>query len=168
MFYVCQGSCLCSNVNNSGKVIYCFGDLVPRNTKLVPEENNTKQKQSHKDLLVAQIGIWVFGLLALLIVLLLIRKSITSLRKHIEKVTDRLPVYHDEDEMMSQGSGPGSPTLQHKDTTLESMVGHEEYLNLLHKENGMELNQAEHRIPEMGSTSGRIKTPAVGRRGYKQ
>ena len=44
----------------------------------------------------------------------------------------------------------------------------QEYLNLLHKENGMELNQAEHRIPEMGSTSGRIKTPGVGRRGYKQ
>ena len=60
-----------------------------------------------------------------LIVLLLIRKSITSLRKHIEKVTERLPVYHDEEEMMSQGSGPNSPTLQHKDTTLESMVGHE-------------------------------------------
>ena len=60
-----------------------------------------------------------------LIVLLLIRKSITSLRKHIEKVTDRLPVYHDEDEMMSQGSGPQSPALQHKDTTLESMVGYE-------------------------------------------
>ena len=55
----------------------------------------------------------------------MIRKSITSLRKHIEKVTDRLPVYHDEDEMMSQGSGPQSPALQHKDTTLESMVGHE-------------------------------------------
>ena len=32
----------------------------------------------------------------------------------------------------------------------------------------MELNQAEHRIQEMGSTSGRIKTPAVGRRGYRQ
>ena len=54
-----------------------------------------------------------------LIVLLLIRKSITSLRKHIEKVTERLPVYYDEEEMMSQGS------LHHKDTTLESMVGHE-------------------------------------------
>ena len=66
-----------------------------------------------------------YCLLIRLIVLLLIRKSITSLRKHIEKVTDRLPVYHDEDEMMSQGSGPSSPTLQHKDTTLESMVGHE-------------------------------------------
>ena len=44
----------------------------------------------------------------------------------------------------------------------------QEYLNLLHKENGMELNQAEHRIQEMGSSSGRIKTPGVGRRGYKQ
>ena len=54
-----------------------------------------------------------------MIVLLLIRKSITSLRKHIEKVTERLPVYYDEEEMMSQGS------LHHKDTTLESMVGHE-------------------------------------------
>ena len=55
-----------------------------------------------------------------LIVLLLIRKSITSLRKHIEKVTERLPVYHDEEEMMSS---PGS--LHHKDTTLESMLGQE-------------------------------------------
>ena len=60
-----------------------------------------------------------------LIVLLLIRKSITSLRKHIEKVTERLPVYEDDEEMMSQTSAPNSPTLQHKDTTLESMVGYE-------------------------------------------
>ena len=32
-----------------------------------------------------------------LIVLILIRKSITSLRKHLQKVTERLPLYHDDD-----------------------------------------------------------------------
>ena len=55
-----------------------------------------------------------------MIVLLLIRKSITSLRKHIERVTERLPVYHDEADTCPPP--PQSPGLQHKDTTLESMV----------------------------------------------
>ena len=32
-----------------------------------------------------------------LIVLILIRKSITSLRKHLQHVTQRLPLYHDDD-----------------------------------------------------------------------
>ena len=54
------------------------------------------------------------------VLLLLIRKSLTSLRKHIERVTDRLPKYHDHEDMMSPP--PQSPSLQHKDTTLESIV----------------------------------------------
>ena len=53
------------------------------------------------------------------VLLLLIRKSITSLRKHIERVTDRLPKYHDHEDVSST---PKSPSLQHKDTTLESIV----------------------------------------------
>ena len=44
-----------------------------------------------------------------LIVLLLIRKSITSLKKHLEKVSDRLPMYHDDD-LISQNSTTASPT----------------------------------------------------------
>ena len=38
MFYVCQGSCLCGTVNNRGKVIYCYGDLVPRHGELFSGE----------------------------------------------------------------------------------------------------------------------------------
>ena len=38
-----------------------------------------------------------------LIVLLLIRRSITSLRRNLQRVTDRLPIYHDDD-MMSTNS----------------------------------------------------------------
>ena len=55
-----------------------------------------------------------------LIVLLLIRKSITSLRKHIERVTERLPVYHDEEDTCT--SPPQSPasTLQHTETMVLS------------------------------------------------
>merc|ERR1719277_2083160 len=119
MFYVCQGSCLCGTVNNRGKVIYCYGDLVPRHGELFSESGTTNGRTTPRDLLAAQLGIWVFGLIALLIVLLLIRKSISSLRKHIERVTDRLPMYHDDEDMLSP---PQSPSLQHKDTTLESMV----------------------------------------------
>ena len=47
----------------------------------------------------------------------------------------------------------------------------QECLNLLHKENGIELNQAEHRIQEMGSTSTRFASlgrPAVGPRPWCQ
>ena len=57
--------------------------------------------------------------------LLLIRKSISSLREHIEKVTERLPWYHDDDDLLSSHSTATSPPLQHKDTTMESMVGDE-------------------------------------------
>jgi len=121
MFYVCQGSCLCGTVNNRGKVIYCYGDLVPRHSELFSDgQTNSNGRTSPRDLLAAQLGIWVFGLLALLIVLLLIRKSITSLRKHIERVTERLPVYHDDEDILTP---PQSPSLHQKDTTLESMEG---------------------------------------------
>ena len=53
-----------------------------------------------------------------LIVLLLIRKSITSLRKHIERVTERLPVYHDEEDTCTPP--PQSPGLQHTETMVLS------------------------------------------------
>jgi len=128
MFYVCQGSCLCGTVNNRGKVIYCYGDLVPRHGELFSETGTTNGRTTPRDLLAAQLGIWVFGLIALLIVLLLIRKSISSLREHIEKVTERLPWYHDDDDLLSNHSTATSPPLQHKDTTMESMVGEEEGL----------------------------------------
>jgi len=123
MFYVCQGSCLCGTVNNRGKVIYCYGDLVPRHGELFSESGTTNGRTTPRDLLAAQLGIWVFGLIALLIVLLLIRKSISSLREHIEKVTERLPWYHDDDDLLSNHSTATSPPLQHKDTTMESMEG---------------------------------------------
>jgi len=123
MFYVCQGSCLCGTVNNRGKVIYCYGDLVPRHGELFSESGTTNGRTTPKDLLAAQLGIWVFGLIALLIVLLLIRKSISSLREHIEKVTERLPWYHDDDDLLSNHSTAASPQLHHKDTTMESMEG---------------------------------------------
>jgi len=123
MFYVCQGSCLCGTVNNRGKVIYCYGDLVPRHGELFSESGTTNGRTTPRDLLAAQLGIWVFGLIALLIVLLLIRKSISSLREHIEKVTERLPWYHDDDDLLSNHSTATSPPLQHKDTTMESMDG---------------------------------------------
>jgi hypothetical protein len=65
MFYVCQGSCLCGTVNNRGKVIYCYGDLVPRHGELFAEGAETPGTTSSKDLLAAQLGIWTFGIIAL-------------------------------------------------------------------------------------------------------
>ena len=65
MFYVCQGSCLCGTVNNRGKVIYCYGDLVPRHGELFAEGENGSGTASSKDLLAAQLGIWTFGIFAL-------------------------------------------------------------------------------------------------------
>jgi len=126
MFYVCQGSCLCGTANsNKGKVIYCYGDLVPRQGELFEGKEEQGGRATQRDLLAAQLGIWVFGLIALLIVLLLIRKSITSLRKHIKKVTERLPWYHDDD-LASTQSASSPPPLRQKDTTLEFTVGSEE------------------------------------------
>jgi len=65
MFYVCQGSCLCGTVNNRGKVIYCYGDLVPRQGELFAEGGEQNGKTSSKDLLAAQLGLWTFGIFAL-------------------------------------------------------------------------------------------------------
>ena len=65
MFYVCQGSCLCGTVNNRGKVIYCYGDLVPRHGELFAEGSDPQGGTSSKDLLAAQLGIWTFGIIAL-------------------------------------------------------------------------------------------------------
>ena len=57
-----------------------------------------------------------------LLVLLLIRASITSLRRHIERVTERLVTGDSGDEECGLSSAPHSPGIPHKDTTLESMV----------------------------------------------
>ena len=65
MFYVCQGSCLCGTVNNRGKVIYCYGDLVPRHGELFAEGEGGSGTTTSKDLLAAQLGIWTFGIFAL-------------------------------------------------------------------------------------------------------
>jgi len=181
MFYVCQGSCLCGTVNNRGKVIYCYGDLVPRHSEIFSDsQTNSNGRTSPRDLLAAQLGIWVFGLLALLIVLLLIRKSITSLRKHIERVTERLPMYHDDEDMLSP---PQSPSLQHKDTTLESMVCAQEGGMLAHSDIDGTLTPDTDRpdspplLNLRGATSGGanksgqvggLKTLRMGRKDYKK
>ena len=65
MFYVCQGSCLCGTVNNRGKVIYCYGDLVPRQGELFADGTEGSGSTTSKDLLAAQLGIWTFGIFAL-------------------------------------------------------------------------------------------------------
>ena len=47
-------------------MIYCYGDLVPRHSELFSEGGSGAQgRTSPRDLLAAQLGIWVFGLLAL-------------------------------------------------------------------------------------------------------
>lgn len=119
MFYVCQGSCLCGTVNNRGKVIYCYGDLVPRHGELFAEGGDPSNTTSSKDLLIAQLGLWAFGILALLVILILIRKSLNSMRRHLVKMTERLPLYHDDD-LISNHSAT-SPPLHGKDTTMDTM-----------------------------------------------
>ena len=56
-----------------------------------------------------------------LIVLILIRKSLNSMRRHLVKMTERLPLYHDDD-LISNHSAT-SPPLHGKDTTMDTMVG---------------------------------------------
>ncbi len=56
-----------------------------------------------------------------LIVLILIRKSIASLRLHLEHLTERLPVYHD-DEAPSSASPGSSPGHQKSETGVDGAV----------------------------------------------
>ncbi|XP_023347127.1 uncharacterized protein LOC111715930 isoform X4 [Eurytemora carolleeae] len=176
MFYVCQGSCLCGTVNNRGKVIYCYGDLVPRHGELFSETTNNNNKASPRDLLAAQLGIWVFGLIALLVVLLLIRKSISSLRQHIEKVTERLPWYHDDDDLLSNNSTATSPHIHGKDTTLESMEGlpPSDYDDMLTPDTDrldsppLALNLRGTSAAKGSSQGSNLRTLRVGRKDYKK
>ena len=55
--------------------------------------------------------------------MILIRKSISSMKRHLEKMTDRLP-YHFDDDMISNHSAT-SPQINAKDTTMDTMVGHQ-------------------------------------------
>ena len=52
-------------MNNRGKVIYCYGDLVPRHGELFAEGGESGGKTTGVDLLAAQLGVWVFGIVAL-------------------------------------------------------------------------------------------------------
>lgn len=54
-------------------------------------------------------------------ILILIRKSLNSMRRHLVKMTERLPLYHDDD-LISNHSAT-SPPLHGKDTTMDTMVG---------------------------------------------
>ncbi len=65
MFYVCQGSCLCGTVNNRGKVIYCYGDLVPRQGELFEGDDDGGGGASTRDLIAVQLAVWVVGLFLL-------------------------------------------------------------------------------------------------------
>ena len=47
------------------QVIYCYGDLVPRQGELFAEGGAENGKTSSKDLLAAQLGLWTFGIFAL-------------------------------------------------------------------------------------------------------
>ena len=53
-------------MNNRGKVIYCYGDLVPRHGEMFSDSSKAGAgRTTPRDLLAAQLGIWVFGLVAL-------------------------------------------------------------------------------------------------------
>jgi len=119
MFYVCQGNCLCGTVNNRGKVIYCYGDLVPRQGDMLAEGAMAEQGTSSNDLLAAQLGVATFGIVVLLLVLILIRKSIRSMKNHLEKMSNRLPYHYDDDEMSNHSAT--SPQINAKDTTMDTM-----------------------------------------------
>jgi len=96
---------LCGTVNNRGKVIYCYGDLVPRHGELFAEgAQGADGGTSSKDLLAAQLGVWTFGIFALLLVLILIRSSIRSMKSHLEKMSNRLPYHFDDDEMSNHSA----------------------------------------------------------------
>ena len=58
-----------------------------------------------------------------LLVLILIRKSIRSMKNHLEKISSRLPYHFDDDEMSNHSAT--SPQINAKDTTMDTMVGHQ-------------------------------------------
>ncbi|XP_040567397.1 uncharacterized protein [Lepeophtheirus salmonis] len=100
MFYICKGACLCGIVDNKGKVIYCYGEFFPRQGDIFQDEEEYRISSSNYGLLAAQVAITIVGLFAILIVLILIKSTLSSLHRHVDKVTDFLPSYHDSDDMM--------------------------------------------------------------------
>ena len=57
-----QNSCLCRSVNNRGKLIYCYSDLVPGEARDSPGDLT---ELVTTNLLTAQTVIWSLGLSAL-------------------------------------------------------------------------------------------------------
>ena len=60
-----QSSCLCRLVNNRGKVIYCFSDMVPMHGDKFERNTSTQGSNYERNILAAQILVWVVGFTAL-------------------------------------------------------------------------------------------------------
>ena len=84
-FYICQSSCLCRTVRGRGKVVYCWGDLLPlhgdrlvgchiyrrhavltKGVNRFGSEGEGGEGRGLATLLTAQTAVWLVGLLALL------------------------------------------------------------------------------------------------------
>ncbi|CAB4065345.1 EDEM2 [Lepeophtheirus salmonis] len=82
MFYICKGACLCGIVDNKGKVIYCYGEFFPRQGDIFQDEEEYRISSSNYGLLAAQVAITIVGLFAILIVLILIKSTLSSYLHH--------------------------------------------------------------------------------------
>ena len=60
-----QSSCLCRTVNNRAKVIYCFSDMVPMHGDKFEVSASIQGGNYDRNILSAQIVVWVVGLSAL-------------------------------------------------------------------------------------------------------
>merc|ERR1712037_266023 len=84
MFYICQGYCLCQSGETSG-VVYCYGDLVPR---VGQEEENGGLKEWYGTILTIQLAVWVVGLLAIILLLCLVLRSLFSLEVQLVRLVN--------------------------------------------------------------------------------
>jgi hypothetical protein len=60
-----QSSCLCRTVNNRAKVIYCFSDMVPMHGDKFEGSPSIQGGNYDRNILSAQIVVWVVGFSAL-------------------------------------------------------------------------------------------------------
>merc|ERR1719410_922692 len=101
MFTVCQGTCFCAGKGEGfqkQKVLYCFGEAVIERQNIRDDESEEGEEETEIFYLqLAQCVVILTSLLAVLIVLLLIRRGLSRLNTQLRKIIRLLPEAKDWD-----------------------------------------------------------------------
>jgi len=95
MFHICQGTCMCasSEGGNKGKVLYCYGEVVLQRDLMRGDTNEPSEEEQTEIyfLQISQIVAYVVLILAILLVLLSIRKGLGKIQSQVKHILLTIP-----------------------------------------------------------------------------